>query len=120
MSNESDAINAKLDTLAQKVDALTQNVEALTQNVAALTQNMSTSQQNAGVMQQNINALREDMIGLRQRVDSFEGTMTAVTREGFQSLRNYLDDLNYVVADNERATRLLRRRVARLERKDED
>jgi chromosome segregation ATPase len=113
MSNESDAINVKLDTL-------TQNVDTLTQNVNTLTQNMGVMQQNMGAMQQNINALREDMSGLRQRVDSFEGTMTAVTREGFQSLRNYLDDLNYVVADNERATRLLKRRVARLERKDED
>ncbi len=99
MSNESDAINAKLDILTQKVDALTQNMIA---------------------SQQNINALREDMGGLRQRVDSFEGTMIATTREGFQSLRNYLDDLNYEVADNGRATRLLKRRVARLERKDED
>lgn len=106
MSNESDAINAKLDILTQKVDALTQNVDALTQNMIA--------------SQQNINALREDMGGLRQRVDSFEGTMIATTREGFQSLRNYLDDLNYEVADNGRATRLLKRRVARLERKDED
>jgi uncharacterized coiled-coil DUF342 family protein len=113
MSNESDATNGKLDMLTQKVDALTQNVDALTQNMIA-------SQQNAGVMQQNINALREDMSGLRQRMDSFEGTMITVTREGFQSLRNYLDDLNYEVADNGRATRLLRRRVARLERKDED
>jgi uncharacterized coiled-coil DUF342 family protein len=106
MSNESDAINTKLDMLTQKVDALTQNVDALTQNMIA--------------SQQNINALREDMGGLRQRVDSFEGTMIATTREGFQSLRNYLDDLNYEVADNGRATRLLKRRVARLERKDED
>jgi uncharacterized coiled-coil DUF342 family protein len=106
MSNESDAINGKLDMLTQKVDALTQNVDALTQNMIA--------------SQQNINALREDMGGLRQRVDSFEGTMIATTREGFQSLRNYLDDLNYEVADNGRATRLLKRRVARLERKDED
>jgi uncharacterized coiled-coil DUF342 family protein len=113
MSNESDAINGKLDMLTQKVDVLTQNVDALTQNVDTLTQNMIASQQ-------NINALREDMGGLRQRVDSFEGTMIATTREGFQSLRNYLDDLNYEVADNGRATRLLKRRVARLERKDED
>jgi uncharacterized protein YoxC len=120
MSNESDAINAKLDTLAQNVEALTQNVNGLTQKVEALTQNVDTLTQNMSASQQNINALREDMSGLRQRVDSFEGTMIAVTREGFQSLRNYLDDLNYVVADNERATRLLRRRVARLERKDED
>jgi uncharacterized coiled-coil DUF342 family protein len=120
MSNESDAINGKLDMLTQKVDVLTQNVDALTQNVDTLTQNVDTLTQNMIASQQNINALREDMGGLRQRVDSFEGTMIATTREGFQSLRNYLDDLNYEVADNGRATRLLKRRVARLERKDED
>lgn len=127
MLDESETVNAKLDTLTQKVDAITQNVDMLTQNVNALAQNvgalnqsMSASQQKADAIQQNVNALREDMGGLRRRVDSFEGTMTAVTREGFQSLRNYLDDLNYAVADNERSTRLLKRRVARLERKDEE
>ncbi len=35
-------------------------------------------------------------------------------------IKTKLDDLNYVVADNKRATRLLRQRVARLERKNED
>jgi uncharacterized coiled-coil DUF342 family protein len=106
MSDELDKVNTKLDVLTQKVDALTQTVASLTQNMTAT--------------QQNVNALREDMGALRQRVDSFEGAMTTITREGFQNLRNYLDDLNYEVADNARATRLLRRRVARLERKDED
>jgi uncharacterized protein YoxC len=120
MSNEPGAVNEKIDTLTHNVAALTQKVDALTHNVETLTHNVETLTQNMSASQQNINALREDMSGLRQRVDSFEGTMIAVTREGFQSLRSYLDDLNYVVADNERATRLLRRRVARLERKDED
>ena len=113
-------MSSELDVVNTKLDAITHNVDTLTHNVEALTRNMDVMQQNMGVMQQNINALREDMGALRQRVDSFEGTMITVTREGFQSLRNYLDDLNYELADNERATRLLKRRVARLERKDED
>jgi prefoldin subunit 5 len=113
MSNELDEVNAKLD-------ALTQNVASLTQNMSVMQQNMVELQQNMVAMQQNTNALREDMGALRQRSDSFQGAMTTVTREGFQNLRSYLDDLNYEVADNGRATRLLRRRVARLERKDED
>ncbi|WP_157260008.1 hypothetical protein [Chamaesiphon minutus] len=69
---------------------------------------------------QNVDALRDDVSSLRQRFDSFEGTILTAIREGFDSLRRYSDDLNYEVADNARATRLLKRRVARLERKEED
>jgi vacuolar-type H+-ATPase subunit D/Vma8 len=77
-------------------------------------------QQNMATTQQNMNAMREDVTTLRQRVDSIEGTVIVTIREGFNSLRSYLDDLNYEVADNARATRLMKRRIARLERKDED
>jgi vacuolar-type H+-ATPase subunit D/Vma8 len=77
-------------------------------------------QQNTAAMQQNMNAMREDITILRQRVDSIEGRVIVTVREGFNSLRNYLDDLNYEVADNARTTRLMKRRIARLERKDED
>jgi preprotein translocase subunit SecD len=83
-------------------------------------QNTATMQQNTAAMQQNMNAMREDITILRQRVDSIEGTVIVTVREGFNSLRNYLDDLNYEVADNARTTRLMKRRIARLERKDED
>jgi predicted nucleic acid-binding Zn-ribbon protein len=77
-------------------------------------------QQNMVVTQQNMNAMREDIAVLRQRSDSLEGTVIVAVREGFNSLRNYLDDLNYDLADNERKQRRLGRRVARLERKDEE
>jgi chromosome segregation ATPase len=88
-------------------------ISALQQDVTAMTQDMTA-------MKQNVDALREDMTSVRQRVDSFEGTILTAVREGFNSLRNYLDDLNYEVADNARATRLLKRRVSRLERKDDN
>ena len=81
---------------------------------------ISALQQDMTAMKQNVDALREDMTSVRQRVDSSEGTILVAMREGFNSLRNYLDDLNYEVADNARATRLLKRRVARLERKDDN
>jgi hypothetical protein len=77
-------------------------------------------QQNAIVTQQNMNAMREDIAVLRQRSDSLEGTVIVAMREGFDSLRNYIDDLNYDLANNERKQRRLGRRVARLERKDEE
>jgi uncharacterized protein Yka (UPF0111/DUF47 family) len=76
-------------------------------------------QQNMLSTQQNMNALREDIISLRQRVDSIEGTVTVVIRDGLESMRTYLDDLNYDLSTNERKTRRLSRRVSRLE-KDND
>jgi uncharacterized protein Yka (UPF0111/DUF47 family) len=76
-------------------------------------------QQNMLSTQQNMNALREDIISLRQRVDSIEGTVTVVIRDGLESMRTYLDDLNYDLSNNERKTRRLSRRVSRLE-KDND
>jgi chromosome segregation ATPase len=88
--------------------------------ISALQQDMSAMKQDMTAMKQTVDALREDMTSIRQRVDSSEGTILVAVREGFNSLRNYLDDLNYEVADNARATRLLKRRVSRLERKDNE
>ena len=77
-------------------------------------------QQNIPAINQNVNALREDVTDLRHRIDSIEGTQNLMIREGFKSLMSYNDDLNYELADNARQTRLLRRRVIRLEGKDKE
>ena len=83
-------------------------------------QNMTATQQNMTAMNQNIDAIREDVIALRQRIDSVEGSQNVIIREGFQSLMSYNDDLNYELSDNTRQTRLLKRRIIRLERKDKE
>jgi uncharacterized protein (DUF3084 family) len=83
-------------------------------------QNTVATQQNIAAMNQNINALREDVIDLRHRIDSVEGSQKVIIREGFQSLMSYNDDLNYELSDNARQTRLLKRRIIRLERKDKE
>jgi hypothetical protein len=83
-------------------------------------QSMSATQQQITAINQNVNALREDVTDLRHRVDSIEGTQTVMIREGFKSLMSYNDDLNYELADNARQTRLLRRRLIRLEGKDKE
>jgi hypothetical protein len=82
-------------------------------------QAIGTMQQNMGAMNQNIDALREDVITLRHRIDSVEGSQQIIIREGFQSLMSYNDDLNYELADTARQNRLLKRRVIRLERKED-
>jgi chromosome segregation ATPase len=104
----------------ERFNHLETQISALQQDTTVMKQDITVMKQDITVMKQNIDALREDMTSVRQKVDSFEGTILTAIREGFNSLRNYSDDLNYEVADNARATRLLKRRVARLERKEDD
>ena len=104
----------------ERFNHLEAQISALQQDTTALQQDMTAMKQDMTAMKQNMDSLREDMSSVRQRFDSFEGTILTAMREGFNSLRNYSDDLNYEVADNARATRLLKRRVARLERKEGD
>jgi hypothetical protein len=59
-----------------------------------------------------------DLFGVLTRlrfmgIDSVEGSQNVISREGFQSLMSYNDDLNYELSDNARQTRLLKRRVIR-------
>ena len=71
-------------------------------------------------LEQNINAVREDIFTLRNRIDSIEGAVAVVIRSTFTAHQNFVDDLNYDLLNNERKTRRLSRRVARLERQDLD
>lgn len=67
-------------------------------------------------LEQNQNAVREDIGALRNRIDSVEGTVQVAIADGFASHDLYLDDLNFDLAQNERAVRRMNRRIERLER----
>ncbi len=111
-------IEGRLDKIDDRLDKIDDRLGGIENTLVTVTENM-------GAMQQNMNAMREDIHLLRQRDNSIEGAFTVIVRDGFSSLRNYLDDLNYDLAeterrvgDNERKHRRLNRRVARLERKE--
>jgi FtsZ-binding cell division protein ZapB len=104
----------------ERFDRLENQLAQVIQSIATMQQNMNVMQQNMTAMNRNIDAVREDVIALRQRIDSVEGSQNTLFREGFQSLMSYNDDLNYELADNARQTRLLKRRLIRLERKDRE
>ena len=107
----------RFDRIESQISQLS---ELMQQNMIATQQNISGINQNITSINQNVNALREDVTDLRHRIDSIEGTQSVMIREGFKSLMSYNDDLNYELADNARQTRLLRRRVIRLEGKDKE
>ena len=110
----------RFDRLENQLTQVIQAIGTMQQNIGTMQQNIGTIQQNMGAMNQNIDALREDVIALRHRIDSVEGSQQIIIREGFQSLMSYNDDLNYEMSDTARQTRLLKRRVIRLERKDKE
>jgi septal ring factor EnvC (AmiA/AmiB activator) len=108
------------ELILQQNMATKQDFAVMQQNMNAMREDIAVLHQRSDSTQQNMNAMREDIAVLRQRSDSLEGTVIVAMREGFDSLRNYIDDLNYDLANNERKQRRLGRRVARLERKDEE
>jgi chromosome segregation ATPase len=111
-----DRIEAQISELREMMQ---QNMTAMQQDITATKQDITMMKQDITATKQNLNALSEDVVALRHRMDSIEGTVVVTMREGFESFRSYLDDLNYDLANNERRTRRLSRRVSRLE-KDED
>jgi chromosome segregation ATPase len=115
----------RLNQIEGRLDKIDERLGGIENTLVTVTENMTVMQQDMGAMQQNMNAMREDIHLLRQRDNSIEGAFTVIVRDGFSSLRNYLDDLNYDLAeterrvgDNERKQRRINRRVARLERKE--
>jgi hypothetical protein len=103
----------------ERFDRLESQLTQVIQAIGTIQQNMATKQDLAA-MQNNLDAVREDIVDLRHRIDSVEGSQQVIIREGFQSLMSYNDDLNYELSDTARQTRLLKRRVIRLERKDKE
>jgi regulator of replication initiation timing len=94
--------------------------ELVQQGFVGMMQDISGMKQDITSMKQNANAVREDVESLRRRIDSVEGTLLIAIRDGFKAQSDYADDLNYDLSNNERKTRRLSRRVARLERAGED
>jgi predicted nucleic acid-binding Zn-ribbon protein len=116
----SDFMQQSMSATQQQITAINQSMSATQREITAINQSMSATQREITAINQNVNALREDVTDLRHRIDSVEGTQSLMIREGFKSLMSYNDDLNYELADNARQTRLLRRRVIRLEGKDKE
>jgi chromosome segregation ATPase len=92
-------LSGKIDNLDSKLD----------RSVADINNRMT-------VLERNQNATRDDIGGLRNRVDSVDGTVRMALADGFRQHHRYFDDLNTDLAQVERQTRRMNRRVERLER----
>jgi chromosome segregation ATPase len=115
-----DRLESQLAQVIQAIGAMQQNM-ATKQDLATMQQNMATMQQNMAtkqdlaVVQQTVSDIRTDIAVLSQRVDSLEQTTRMGIRDSIRNQRSMINDLNYDLANNERATNRLRGRVERLE-----
>jgi chromosome segregation ATPase len=120
LENQLTQVIQAIGTMQQHISGIEQKVVGIEQRVTGIEQRVTGIEQNISAMQSNINAVREDVNSLRRRVESNEGTLIVAIREGFRSQEYSMNDLNYDLSVNERKTRRLSRRVARLERQDLD
>jgi chromosome segregation ATPase len=102
----------ELQTLIRELSGKIDNIDSkLDRSVADINNRMT-------VLERNQNATRDDISGLRNRIDSIDGTVRLAIADGFRQHDRYLDDLNTDLAQVERQTRRMNRRVERLERLD--
>jgi archaellum component FlaC len=120
LENQLTQVIQAIGTMQQHISGIEQKVSGIEQKVISLEQKVSGIEQKVISLEQNVNAAREDIATLRNRIDSVEGAVAVVIRSTFTAHQNFVDDLNFDLLNNERKTRRLSRRVARLERQDLD
>ncbi len=104
----------RFDRLESQLAQVIQAIGTMQQNMTSMQQNMATKQDMA-VIQQTVSDIRTDIAVLSERVDSLEHTTRIGIRDSIRNQRSMINDLNYDLANNERATGRLRGRVERLE-----
>ncbi|WP_310410526.1 hypothetical protein [Chamaesiphon sp. OTE_8_metabat_110] len=113
--------------LTQTVQSLTTMQGQVVQAVTVMQQSIAVMQQNMTVLQQNMTAMQQNMTAMQNRMDSMEGTLLTTMTGGFNSLQNYIIDLDTDLAQNERKTednarnnRRLNQRLMRFENRNND
>ncbi len=109
-----DRLENQLAQVIQGMTAMQQNMTAMQQNIVDIQQNMATKQDLA-LVQRTVSDIRTDIAILSERVDSLEVTTRIGIRDSIRNQRSMINNLNYDLANQERASTRLRSRVERLE-----
>jgi chromosome segregation ATPase len=103
-----------MTTMQQNMITMQQNMTTMQQNIVDIQQNMATKQDLA-LVQRTVSDIRTDIAVLSERVDSLEATTRIGIRDSIRNQRSMINNLNYDLANQERASNRLRSRVERLE-----
>jgi chromosome segregation ATPase len=103
-----------MTVMQQNMTSMQQNMTSMQQNIVDIQQNMATKQDLA-LVQRTVSDIRTDVAVLSERVDSLEVTTRIGIRDSIRNQRSMINNLNYDLANQERASTRLRSRVERLE-----
>jgi chromosome segregation ATPase len=113
-------IEHRLDGMEHRLDNMEHRLDTLESDVGTLKSDVAILKSDVAILKQNSNAVREDVNDIRIKLTSLEGTIVTAIREGFGYAQANIQDVSYGLAENERRTRLLNQRVARIERQVND
>jgi chromosome segregation ATPase len=100
--------------MQQNITGMQQNITGMQQNIAVIQENMATKQDLA-LVQQTVSDIRTDISILGERIGSLELTTNIEVRESIRNQRFMINNTNYELANQERASARLQSRVERLE-----
>jgi chromosome segregation ATPase len=114
LENQLTQVIQGMTTMQQNMTVMQQNMTVMQQNIVDIQQNMATKQDLA-LVQRTVSDIRTDIAGLSERVDILEATTRIGIRDSIRNQRSMINNLNYDLANQERASTRLRSRVERLE-----
>jgi hypothetical protein len=109
-----DRLENQLNQVIQGMSVMQQNMAVMQQNMAVMQQNMATNQDLA-LVQQTVSDIRTDISILGERIGNLELTTNIEVRESIRNQRFMINNTNYELANQERASARLQSRVERLE-----
>ncbi len=109
-----DRIENQLTQVIQGMAVMQQNMTLIQQNMAVMQQNMATKQDLA-LVQQTVSDIRTDISILGERIGNLELTTNIEVRESIRNQRFMINNTNYELANQERASVRLQSRIERLE-----
>jgi hypothetical protein len=98
----------------ERFDRLESQLNQVIQAVTVMQQNMATKQDLA-LVQQTVSDIRTDISILGERIGNLELTTNIEVRESIRNQRFMINNTNYELANQERASARLQSRVERLE-----
>jgi hypothetical protein len=109
-----DRLENQLTQVIQGMSVMQQNMSVMQQNIAVMQENMATKQDLA-LVQQTVSDIRTDISILGERIGNLELTTNIEVRESIRNQRFMINNTNYELANQERASARLQSRVERLE-----
>jgi hypothetical protein len=114
LENQLNQVIQGMSVMQQNITGMQQNITGMQQNITVIQENMATKQDLA-LVQQTVSDIRTDISILGERIGSLELTTNIEVRESIRNQRFMINNTNYELANQERASARLQSRVERLE-----